>query len=95
MTINVDRSAAISLLADLVRINSINPSLQPGAPGEAEIASYVADFLTGLNLDVTTHEVEPGRVNVVGRLKGRGTGRSLILNGHTDTVGVDGMTIFR
>ncbi len=93
MTINIDESAAIKLLADLVQINSINPSLQPGAPGEAEIAAYIADFLNDLRLAVTTHEVEAGRINVVGRLKGKGKGRSLILNGHTDTVGVDGMTI--
>ena len=33
----------------------------------------------------------PGRPNVVGVLEGRGTGRSLMLCGHTDTVGVSGM----
>lgn len=93
LTINDDKSATTNLLADLVRINSINPSLQPGAPGETEITAYIADFLNDLNLNVTTHEVEAGRINVVGRLAGSGGGRSLMLNGHTDTVGVDGMTI--
>ncbi|NJR20350.1 MAG: OmpA family protein [Hyphomonadaceae bacterium] len=43
--------------------------------------------MSDLGLEVTTYEPEPGRVNVVGRLKGEGGGRSLMLNGHTDTVG--------
>jgi len=30
------------LLSELVSINSINPDLIPGAPGEAEIAQYIA-----------------------------------------------------
>ena len=34
----VDASETIDLLKGLVRINSVNPSLVPGASGEAEIA---------------------------------------------------------
>jgi acetylornithine deacetylase len=37
--------------------------------------------------------IKPGRINVVGTLKGSGGGRSLLLNAHMDTVGVEGMTI--
>src|SRR5260221_198561 len=33
---------AIRLLRDLVAINSVNPTLVPGAPGECEIADAVA-----------------------------------------------------
>ena len=40
---------------------------------------------------MTTYEIAPGRVNIVGVLKGRGSGRSLLLNAHMDTVGVEGM----
>ena len=40
------------LLADLVRIDSINPTLVPGAPGECEIAQYVADWARSANLAV-------------------------------------------
>ena len=36
-------------------------------------------------------EAAPGRVSVVGRLRGTGGGRSLLLYGHVDTVGVEGM----
>ncbi|HEX7512471.1 MAG TPA: M20/M25/M40 family metallo-hydrolase, partial [Candidatus Methylomirabilis sp.] len=87
----IDREYLVGTLADLIRINSINPSLVPGAPGEAAIATYVAHALRRLGLDVTTLESHPGRPSVVGRLRGAGGGRSLMLNAHLDTVGVDGM----
>lgn len=82
---------AASLLADLVKIESINPELAPGGSGEAKIAAYVADFLRAAGLKTRIQRVRPGRANVVGVLRGRGGGRSLMLNGHLDTVGVAGM----
>jgi acetylornithine deacetylase len=82
---------AITLLRDLVAIDSVNPTLVPGARGEAEIARRLADELRGLGLAVDITEVAPGRPNVVGVLEGRSSGRSLMLCGHTDTVGVAGM----
>jgi acetylornithine deacetylase len=60
-------------------------------PGEEIIGSVLADLMEDLGLNVTTIDLAPGRVNVVGILPGTGTGRSLILNGHMDTVGVDEM----
>jgi acetylornithine deacetylase len=82
------------ILTDLVRIDSINPSLSPGGGGEAEIGTYTADTLTSIGLQVTTYELAPGRMNVVGILKGHRPkeSRSLLLNAHLDTVGVEGMT---
>lgn len=81
----------IPLLSDLVAIDSINPDLVPGAAGEAQIAHYVADWLGAAGLDVTIDEPAPGRPNVVGIVRGSGGGRTLMLNAHTDTVGVAGM----
>lgn len=83
---------AIALLRDLVAIDSVNPTLVPGARGEAEIARRLADELRSLGLVVEITDVAPGRPNVVGVLEGRGSGRSLMFCGHTDTVGVAGMT---
>ena len=80
----------IPLLTELVRINSINPALAPGAPGEAVIARYIAETLRHSNVSVQLLEPEPGRVSVVATVKGTGGGRSLMLNGHIDTVAVDG-----
>ncbi len=82
---------AIRLLRDLVAINSVNPTLVPGAPGEADAAHAVAADLRSFGLDVTVNEVQPGRPNVVGVLEGRRQGRTLMFCGHLDTVGVAGM----
>jgi acetylornithine deacetylase/succinyl-diaminopimelate desuccinylase family protein len=82
---------AIKLLRELVAIDSVNPSLVPGAAGEAQIAQAVAAHLRRIGLDVEMQLVEPGRSNVIGVLEGRGAGRSLMFCGHVDTVGVDGM----
>ena len=82
---------AIDLLRALVAIDSVNPSLVPGARGEAEIGRMLAERLGAIGLTVHVHEVAPGRSNVVGVLDGRRAGRSLMLCGHVDTVGVAGM----
>lgn len=90
---SIDETYLTGMTQELVRINSINPSLTPEGKGEAEIGAYLAEKLGDLGLAVTTTEIAPGRVNVVGTLKGSGGGRSLLLNAHLDTVGVEGMSI--
>ena len=85
------KEPVIELLRDLVAIDSVNPSLVPGAAGEAQIAAAVADRLRQIGLDVQVSEVAPGRPNVVGVLEGRAAGRTLMFCGHVDTVGVEGM----
>jgi acetylornithine deacetylase len=84
-------SSTIELLRDLVSIDSVNPSLVPGARGEAAIAQRIAAELMSIGLQVEITEVAPGRPNVVGVLEGRTAGRALMLCGHIDTVGVIGM----
>lgn len=79
------------LLADLVRIDSINPDMVEGAAGEREIARYVGGWLEDAGLEVEVEEVAPGRFNTVGIARGSGGGKSLLLNAHMDTVGVAGM----
>ena len=85
------RDPCISLLRDLVAIDSVNPSLVPGGAGEGAIAAAIAAHLRRLGVDVTLQEAAPGRPNVIGVLDGRAPGPSLMLCGHIDTVGVDGM----
>ena len=81
----------ITLLRELVAIDSVNPSLVPGAAGEAAIADAIALHLRKIGLDVEMQEAAPRRPNVIGVLEGRRRGRSLMFCGHVDTVGVDGM----
>ena len=82
---------SIELLRDLIAIDSVNPSLVPGAAGEKQIADFVAREMRIYGLDVEISEAAPGRPNVVGILKGKNKGASLMLCGHLDTVGVIGM----
>lgn len=91
MPVAIDHAYVLHSLVDMVRINSVNPSISPEGHGEAVLGAYVADALKALGLEVTTYQLEPRRVNVVGVKKGQGHGRSLLLNAHLDTVGVAGM----
>jgi acetylornithine deacetylase len=88
----VDRRYVRETLIRLVQIDSVNPSLVAGGRGETEIAEFVAESLKGIGLEVARFEPEPGRVSVVGTLRGTDGGRRLMLNAHVDTVGVAGMS---
>ncbi|HEX6639991.1 MAG TPA: M20/M25/M40 family metallo-hydrolase [Thermoanaerobaculia bacterium] len=81
----------LALLRDLIAIDSVNPDLVPGAAGERAISELLAAELRRLGADVQLTEIAPGRWNVVGVLNGRAPGRTLMLCGHSDTVGVEGM----
>jgi acetylornithine deacetylase len=87
----MDKTYVNRTLADLVRINSVNPAFSNGQTNEQEIADYLSDAFRALGMEVKRYEPEPGRVSVVGRRAGTGGGRSLMLNGHIDTVAVDEM----
>lgn len=83
---------AHGLTRALVAVDSRNPSLAPGAPGEAAVAQVLAETLAAWGFRVDLMDALPGRPNVVARVGGGGGGgRSLILNGHLDTIGVEGM----
>src|SRR5262249_2342888 len=78
------------LLTRRVMIGSVTPWLIRTGWGEAAVARYIADWLTDTGAEIETVEVEPGRPNVLARLRGTGGGPTLCLNAHTDTVGFDG-----
>jgi acetylornithine deacetylase len=79
------------LLAALVAIDSVNPSLVAGGAGEGEIAAFVAGWARDAGLQAQVLEATPGRPSVVVRAAGSGGGRTLLLCGHLDTVTVEGM----
>jgi acetylornithine deacetylase len=78
------------LVAELVAIDSVNPELVPGGAGELEIARFIAGWLEHVGVEAQIDVIAPGRANVIGVARGSGGGRTLLLNGHTDTVGHDG-----
>ncbi|HQX12113.1 MAG TPA: M20/M25/M40 family metallo-hydrolase [Thermoflexales bacterium] len=81
----------LSLLSQLVAIDSVNPDLVPDGAGEGAIARFIADWAEKAGLETHLEEAAPGRPNVIAIARGTGGGRSLMLNGHMDTVGVAGM----
>lgn len=89
----VDPNQTRMLLEELIRIDSVNPGSDPSRKGEAEIARWIGTYLERLGLEIRFQEVEPGRPNVIARLRGSGGGSSLMLNGHIDTVGIGKMEI--
>ena len=62
------------LVSALVAIDSVNPDLVPGGAGEAEIADFVAAWLSEASLEVELDEAAPGRPNVVATARGTGGG---------------------
>ena len=87
-----DSQYITTTLTELVRTRSINPAFADGEPSdEREIATRLGAMMRALGMDIIEYEPEPGRVSVVGRLRGSGGGRSLLLYGHIDTVGVTAM----
>ena len=82
---------ALALTRALVAIDSRNPSLVFDGPGEGACAEFLAHVLAEWGFDVALQDSGAGRPNVIARI-GSGAGRSIMLNGHLDTVGVEGMT---
>lgn len=88
----IDRDFVLDNLRTLIRIDSRNPGLEEGAPGEWEIARYVEARLASLaGWKANFHDLGDRRANVVGVRPGTADGRSLMINVHLDTVGVAGM----
>ena len=83
----VTPAEAVDLVSAMVRIESVTPWLIPTGSGEGAVAQYIADWLKDTGAEIEIVEVEPGRPNVLARLRGTGGGPTLCLNAHSDTVG--------
>jgi hypothetical protein len=77
----------VELTQLLVRINSANPDMGfiPG-PVETAIAHYIAAWFEHRDLETHWIEPTPGRHSIVRVMRGTGGGKSLVFNGHIDTV---------
>ena len=78
----------IQHLKDLVSINSVNPDLSKLGQGEKQIAEFVHNHFTKLNIESKVHIIKDDRCNTTAFLKGNNPEKILLLNGHLDTVGI-------
>jgi acetylornithine deacetylase/succinyl-diaminopimelate desuccinylase-like protein len=78
------RDEAVSLLRDLLRIDTSNP---PG--GETPAAELLKRYLEANGVACELVARDPGRANLLARIPGTGDGPSLVLMGHTDVVPAD------
>ena len=85
-------SSVVQTLADLIRINSVNPAYPKGRP-ECEIQSYILDFFESRGIEFWKQDVLPDRPNVIARVPGRGNGGKIIFEAHVDTAGVEDMIV--
>ena len=81
----LDEADLIELTRDLIRISSV---VRPGEPGatEAGVAHHVETWLVKQGFELEVQQVVPGRPNVIAWLGEKGSGKSLLLEGHTDVV---------
>lgn len=85
----VKRNEIERLVKDLVRI----PSHGDVPTQEKEVAEHLNRFLKDQGVESRLRTVEKDRPNVIAVVKGSGRGKSLMLNGHTDTVPAYDMNI--
>ncbi|MGD9963103.1 MAG: M20 family metallopeptidase [Thermoplasmata archaeon] len=78
----VTKAEVERLVKSLVKI----PSHSQVPTREREVAEFLKEFLEDEGIDARLRMVEKDRPNVIASLKGSGGGKSLMLNGHTDTV---------
>ena len=81
---DVDDDGALSLLAALIRENTVDP---PG--NEYRAAALVAKALAREEIESLVYEIAPGRTNLVARIPGTGQRPALAFSAHFDTIGVE------
>jgi len=86
----VPRGDAVALARALIQIDSRNPTLSADSPGEGDCARTLVSILDDWGFAVQLIDSVPGRPNVVARI-GPSDAPALMLNGHLDVVGVEGM----
>ncbi|NIQ37870.1 MAG: ArgE/DapE family deacylase [Proteobacteria bacterium] len=89
----IDKRELLELLKEMIRIDSVNPTLASAGNGESRIAHYIGNYLEKMGIEVTYQKIDSHRENVIGIVHGAGEGRRLMLNGHTDTVSTRRMKI--
>jgi acetylornithine deacetylase ArgE len=92
LIIVIANQSVVQTLADLVSINSVNPAYEGGV-SEAGVCAYIREFFARRGIETSEQEVFTSRPNLIARLPGRNPKRRVILEAHTDTASVQGMSI--
>ena len=82
----------LDLLAELVRIPSVNPAYENGQ-SESGVVEFLAEYFGHHSIETWQQQALSGRPNLIARLPGRNSRRRLIFEAHTDTVSAAGMSI--
>lgn len=82
---------SLDILFELIRIESVNPTLVSGGAGEQAIAEHLSGLLKSEGIRCELQPVAPGRFNVSAAVQGSSPGPRVLLNGHLDTVSIAGM----
>lgn len=80
----------VALTRRLVAIDATNPSLVAGGAGERELALVIAEWLAERGFETRLIGADAARPSLLARRRGAGTGPTLMLAGHLDTVGGTG-----
>ncbi|MET8423331.1 M20/M25/M40 family metallo-hydrolase [Nocardia sp. NPDC004860] len=88
------RDELVAELAEAIAIRSVNPTYpdqdyEDLVGGESAVSGLLAGLYRKAGAETELFGKAAGRDNVVGVLRGRGGGRSLIFNGHVDVVPAD------
>src|SRR5712664_1823782 len=78
-----EKTEVLTHYRSLVQIDTRNP---PG--NETKAVEYLRKILEAEGIPTKTFALDPARANLVARLKGNGSKRSLLILAHTDVVGV-------
>lgn len=82
---NVNEQELVKFTQDILRINSVYDPNKEGY-NEEKVAKFIANYLKDLGLEVHVQEVAKGRPNVIGILRGKEPGKTILFEGHTDVV---------
>lgn len=75
------QEAAVVLLSDMIKLDTSNP------PGNEEAAvQFIETLLKKEGIKSDVYMAEPGRANILARIKGKKPGRPVVLLGHLDVV---------
>ena len=86
-------STALDIAQALVRIPSVNPDYDPASAGEGAVTAWIESWGRANGFTVWRQPVLPSRENILLQFRNGADRPHFMLNGHTDTVGVGGMTI--